>query len=62
MCAHKDTCGRESRNTVSFTWFRIPEIRQESSESRTQRNAAYLPFLQQVAVLPDPPHPLPFFL
>ena len=47
MCAHKDTCGRESRNTVvSFTWFTIPErIRQESSESRTQRNDACLLFL-----------------
>ena len=36
MCAHRDTCGRESRNpVVSFTWFRIPEkVGQESSRGK----------------------------
>ena len=36
MCAHRDTCGRESRNpVVSFTWFIIPEkVGQESSRGK----------------------------
>ena len=65
VCAHKDTWGTGSRNTiVSFTWFRIPEkIGQKSSGSRTQSNDRNCS--QQVAVPPaltGPPKYYPFFI